>query len=100
MQYGYVIRDEKIAKGENTQNGIYEIKAEGEKTANGEIIFRYYSNKEDELNNSIKDLNNKIQEAMLRTNRFVFCRYKSHRKPNRSKKTSKECQGRRRLYCI
>ena len=75
MLYGYVIRDEKIAKGDNTQNGIYEIKAEGEKAANGEIIFRYYGNNEEELNNNIKELNNKIQEAMIRTNRFVFCRH-------------------------
>ena len=50
------------------QNGIYEIKAEGEKVAKGEPIFRYYSNNEDSLNNEINELNNKIQEAMLRTN--------------------------------
>ena len=68
MLHGYVIRDEKIAKGTNIQNGLYEIKAEGEKTANGEIIFRYYSSSEDDLNNNINDINNKIQEAMLRTN--------------------------------
>lgn len=62
---GYVIRDEKIVKGSNYDNGLIQIKAEGEKTANGEYIFRYSSNKEEDLNNKINDLNNKIQEAML-----------------------------------
>ena len=61
---GYVIRDEQIAKGENTENGIYQIKTEGEKVAKGEPIFRYYTSNEETLNN-------KIQEAMLRTNRYV-----------------------------
>ncbi len=68
---GYVIRDEVIVQGENTQNGIYEIKAEGEKVAKNEAIFRYYNNNEEDLNNRINDLNSKIQEAMLRTNKYV-----------------------------
>lgn len=46
---GYIIRDEKVVKGENYKNGILQIKAEGEKVAKGEAIFRYYSNKEDNL---------------------------------------------------
>lgn len=62
---GYVIRDEKIAKGNNYQNGMYQIKTEGEKVANGDPIFRYYSNNEETLNTNIEELNNKIQEAML-----------------------------------
>ena len=65
---GYVIRDEKIAKGNNLENGIYRIKAEGEKVAKGEPIFRYYSSQEDTINNSINELNSKIQEAMLGQN--------------------------------
>lgn len=62
---GYVIRDEKIAKGTNYQNGMVQIKTEGEKTANEEPIFRYSGANEEELNNKISELNNKIQEAML-----------------------------------
>ena len=62
---GYIIRDEKIAKGNNYQNGMYQIKTEGEKVANGDPIFRYYSNNEETLNTNIEELNNKIQEAML-----------------------------------
>ena len=61
---GYVIRDEKVVKGENYQNGIYQIKTEGERVAKGDYIFRYYGNNEEKLNENIKELNNKIQEAM------------------------------------
>lgn len=61
---GYVIRDEKIAKGTNMENTMVQMKVEGEKTANGEPIFRYSSTNEENLNNKINELNNKIQEAM------------------------------------
>ena len=49
------IRDEKVVKGENYKNGILQIKAEGEKVAKGEAIFRYYSNKEDNLTKKIEN---------------------------------------------
>ena len=62
---GYVIRDEKIVKGNNYQNGIVQIKTEGEKIAKGEAIFRYSGSNEERLSNKINELNNKIQEAML-----------------------------------
>lgn len=62
---GYVIRDEKIIKGEDYQNGIYQIKTEGEKVAKGDYVFRYHGSNEEKLNENIKELNNKIQEAML-----------------------------------
>ena len=38
---GYVIREEKITKGQNYKNGMEQIKAEGEKVAKGDNIFRY-----------------------------------------------------------
>ena len=62
---GYIIRDEKVAKGTNTQNNMVQIKVEGEKTASGEPIFRYSGTNEEELNNKIDELNNQIQEAMV-----------------------------------
>lgn len=61
---GYVIREEKVIKGENYQNGICQIKAEGEKVAKGDYIFRYYSSNEETINENINELNSKIQEAM------------------------------------
>ncbi len=62
---GYVIRDEKIAKGKNSEKGIVQIKAEGEKVSKGSQIFRYKNDNEEEINSKIDDLNNKIQEALL-----------------------------------
>ena len=61
---GYIIRNEKVMKGNNYQNGIVQIKAEGEKVAKGEAVFRYYSNNEENLTKQIKELDVKIQEAL------------------------------------
>lgn len=61
---GYVIRDEKVVKGENYKNGMEQIIAEGSKAAKNENIFRYYSNNEENLKNKISELDGKIQEAM------------------------------------
>lgn len=61
---GYIIRDEKVFKGENYKNGMVQIKSEGEKVSNGESIFRYYSNGEDELNSQIAELDEKINKAL------------------------------------
>ncbi len=61
---GYIIRDETVLKGENYKNGIEQIKAEGEKVAKGEAIFRYYSNNEENLIKKIQDLDAKIDEVM------------------------------------
>ena len=52
---GYVIRDEKIVKGNNYQNGIVQIKTEGEKIAKGEAIFRYSGSNEESLSNKINE---------------------------------------------
>ena len=61
---GYVIREETILKGNNYKNGIEQIKSEGEKVAKGETIFRYYSINEENLIEKIKDLDEKIDQAM------------------------------------
>lgn len=62
---GYVIRKETVVRGENYKNGMMTIKAEGEKAAKDENIFRYYSTNEENLKQKIEDLDNKIQEVML-----------------------------------
>ena len=64
---GYMVRDEEVIRGENYKNGIEQIKTEGEKVAKGESIFRYYSNNEESLVQKIKDLDEKIDEAMEKT---------------------------------
>ncbi len=68
---GYVIREEKVVKGNNYQNGMYKIKAEGEKVANSDSVFRYYSNNEESLNKNINEINNKIQEAISNKTNLV-----------------------------
>ena len=68
---GYVVREETVIQGENYKNGMIQIKAEGEKVANGDSVFRYYSNNEEELEKKIQELDIKIQEAMeSQTNLF------------------------------
>ena len=60
---GYIIRDETVLKGENYKNGLVQIKAEGEKVAKGEAVFRYSTAGEEKLKSKIKELDVKIQEA-------------------------------------
>lgn len=61
---GYVIRDEKVVKGENYKNGMEQIISEGERAATNENIFRYYSTNEESLKQKIAELDTKIQEVM------------------------------------
>ena len=62
--YGYVIRDEKVLKGENSKNGLIEIKQEGAKVSKGENVFRYYSSNEQDLKEKIAQLDVEIGEAL------------------------------------
>ena len=61
---GYIIREEKVLTGENYKNGLVEIKKEGQKVAKGDNVFRYYSNNEANLIDSISKLDVEIQEAL------------------------------------
>lgn len=61
---GYVIRDEKIVKGQNYKNGMSQIKTEGEKVAKGENIFRYYGKDEESIKQKITEINEQIQKAI------------------------------------
>lgn len=63
---GYVIRNEQVVKGNNYKNGMERIKNEGEKTAKGDSIYRYYSKNEEKLKGQIADLDTKIQEALTK----------------------------------
>lgn len=65
IDIGYVIRNEKVVKGNNYKNGMMQIKAEGERAAKDENIFRYYSTNEEVLKKKIEDLDNKVQEVMV-----------------------------------
>lgn len=61
---GYIIRDETIVKGKNYKNGIYQIIPEGERAAKNQSIFRYYGKNENELQEQINEVNDKIQKAL------------------------------------
>lgn len=61
---GYLIREETIVEGNESQNAIIPIKSEGEKVASGEVIFRYYNNNEEELTQKIKEIDTKINDAL------------------------------------
>ena len=61
---GYVIRNEKVVKGENYKNGMEQIKSEGEKVATNENIFRYYSANEESLKQKVAELDEKVQSVM------------------------------------
>ena len=65
---GYIIRNETILQGENYKNGMFQIVGEGEKAAKDEVVFRYYSNNEEELIKKISDLDNEIQSALENEN--------------------------------
>lgn len=69
---GYIIRDETVLKGENYKNGLAQIKAEGEKVAKGEAIFRYYTNGEEKIRKQIEELDVKIQEAWEKEDNSIF----------------------------
>lgn len=61
---GYIIREETVVKGNNTQSELIQIKSEGEKIAKGEKLFRYYSSNEEEITNQIKQIDAKINEQL------------------------------------
>lgn len=61
---GYLIRNEIVVKGQNYKNGMEQIKTEGEKTAKGEAVYRYYSKNEEGLKKQIAELDVLIQETL------------------------------------
>ncbi len=61
---GYIIRDEKVLKGNNYSNGLSQIVTDGSRVSKGESIFRYYSNNENEINKQLETLDKQIDEAL------------------------------------
>lgn len=60
---GYIIRDEDVIEEKNKKT-IIKIKEEGQRVAKGDSVFRYYSDKEGELENKIAELDGKIQAVL------------------------------------
>lgn len=60
---GYIIRDEEAIEEKNKKT-IIKIKEEGQRVAKGDSVFRYYSEKEGELESKISELDGKIQAVL------------------------------------
>ena len=60
---GYIIRDEEVIEEKNKKT-IIKIKEEGQRVAKGDSVFRYYSEKEGELESKISELDGKIQAVL------------------------------------
>lgn len=69
---GYIIREETVIKGENYKNGMVQIKHEGERVSKGDVIFRYYSPNEEQLNKKIEELDQKIDEAKQKDTTILY----------------------------
>ena len=61
---GYIIRNEKVIKNEEYQNGIVQIAGEGEKVHKDEAIFQYYSDETKEISKKIDEIDLQIQEQL------------------------------------
>lgn len=59
---GYILRNESIINIEDKSKGIVPIKAEGEKVAKGESIYRYCIDNEEEINKKIEEIDLEIQQ--------------------------------------
>lgn len=60
---GYIIRNEEVIEEKNKKT-IIKIKEEGQRVAKGGSVFRYYSDKEGELESKIAELDGKIQAVL------------------------------------
>ena len=69
---GYIIRDEIIVSGNNTENGMEQIIDESQKVAKDASVYRYYSEGEDGLIAKINELDEKIQKAMEENTGVLF----------------------------
>lgn len=64
---GYIIRDEVVMQGENYKNGMAKVLSDGERAAQGEIVFRYYSNSEESILEKISKIDEEISEIIENT---------------------------------
>ena len=77
---GYIIRDEEVKKSENYKNGIYAIASEGQRVAINEPIFRYYSDKEKQINTFHKI----CHQLILRKSKYDIANYRDCHKEQTS----------------
>jgi hypothetical protein len=68
---GYIIREETVLKGNNYSNGLSQIVSEGTRVAKNESVFRYYSDKEEEITKQIEELDKQIDEALETNKKYI-----------------------------
>lgn len=61
---GYIIRDEVVLQGETYKNGMVKVISDGERVAKNKIVFRYYSNSEENIMKQIEELDEEINEII------------------------------------
>ena len=71
-QLGYIIRDEVVVEGENSQNGMEQIADENSRVASMESIFRYYSINENEIKDKLNEIDAKFEVAMSENEETIF----------------------------
>lgn len=59
----YIIRNEAVLNGKDSDNGIDKTISEGNKVAKGDTAFRYYTSGEKEIREEIDELTKKIEET-------------------------------------
>lgn len=69
---GYILRDEKILKGENYKNGMTQIISEGQRISKNSPAFRYYSNGEEDILNQINTLDDEINAEIESSGLTIF----------------------------
>lgn len=69
---GYIIRDETVLQGKDSQNEMVQIKYEKEKVANGDSVFRYYSKNEEDLIKKIAELDEQINKALAENESIII----------------------------
>ena len=64
---GYVIRDEMVLSNEEYQNGMIKVVPDGERASKSEMVFRYYSNNEENILKQISELDSQMNEIIEKT---------------------------------
>jgi hypothetical protein len=68
---GYILRDEIVLEGQNSENGLVQIISENERVAKDDSVFRYYSSDEEELLNKIDSIDKQINEEIEKSEEHI-----------------------------
>lgn len=69
---GYILRDEVVLQGENYKNGMIQAVSDGKKVAKDQMVFRYYSNGEEVIQEKIAKLDKEINQTLETSKTNIF----------------------------